>query len=85
MTTEIKILHSSCCAKGSPIKQQLEKIALANNLSLDIEELSQLEDTMVYGTMSFPSIVINGDVYDYKSFKSDKDIVAALNDESWKS
>ncbi|WP_040280031.1 thioredoxin family protein [Psychroserpens damuponensis] len=78
MKTEIKILHSSCCAKGSPIKAQLEKIAQENELFVTIEELSELQDTMVYGTMSFPSIVVNGKVYDFKSFKSDADLITAL-------
>lgn len=81
MNTEIKILHSSCCAKGAPIKEQLEKIAQENNLSISIEELSELKDTMVYGTMNFPSLVINGKVYDYKSFKSDADILTAIKAE----
>lgn len=81
MNTEIKILHSSCCAKGSPIKEQLEKLAQENNLSISIEELSELQDTMAYGTMSFPSLVINGKVYDYKSFKSDADILTAIKAE----
>lgn len=78
MKTEIKILHSSCCAKGSPIKAQLEKIAKENELSITIEELSELQETMVYGTMSFPSIVVNKKVYDFKSFKSDAALLTAL-------
>lgn len=78
MTTEIKILHSSCCAKGSPIKEQLEKIAQNNKLSISIEELSELKDTMAYGTMNFPSIVVNGKVYDLKSLKSEAEIASIL-------
>jgi len=78
MSTEIKILHSSCCATGSPIKAQLEKIADDNNLDLNIEELSEIQDTMVYGTMSFPSLVVNGQVYDLKKLKSDADILSVL-------
>ncbi|MDL5514905.1 thioredoxin family protein [Arenibacter sp. M-2] len=52
MITEIKILNSSCCSYGTPIKEQLEKIAEENNLSISIEELSEPKDTMAYGTMS---------------------------------
>ena len=78
MNTEVKILHSSCCAKGSPIKEQLEKLAQENNLSITIEELSEMQDTMVYGTMSLPSLVINGKVHAYKSFNSDAELLAAL-------
>ncbi|MCC4227143.1 thioredoxin family protein [Zunongwangia profunda] len=78
MNTEIKILHSSCCAKGSPIKEQLEKLAKENNLSITIEELSEMQDTMVYGTMSFPSLVVNNQVYDFKKLKSDADILSII-------
>ncbi|WP_418513572.1 thioredoxin family protein [Corallibacter sp.] len=78
MNTEVKILHSSCCAKASPIKEQLEKLAQENNLSITIEEHSEIQDTMVYGTMSFPSLVINGKVHAYKSFNSDAELLAAL-------
>lgn len=79
MNTEIKILHSSCCAKGSPIKEQIEKIASQNNIIVSIEEFSELKDTMIYGTMSFPSLVINGKVYDYKQHASDTQLLALIN------
>lgn len=79
MNTEIKILHSSCCAKGSPIKEQIEKIASQNNITVSIEEFSELKDTIIYGTMSFPSLVINGKVYDYKQYASDTKLLALIH------
>ena len=79
MNTEIKILHSSCCGKGSPIKEQIEKIAAQNNINVSIEELSDMKDTMVYGTMTFPSIVVNGKVYDYKKYTNDDKLLSLLN------
>lgn len=78
MKTEIKILHSSCCAKGSPIKTQIEKIAKDNNIEISIEELSELKDTMVFGTMTFPSIVVNGKVYDYKKYWTEDKLLSIL-------
>lgn len=78
MSTEIKILHSSCCANGSPIKEQLEKIANENDLKVNIEELSDIQDTMAYGTMSFPSLVVDNQVYDFKKLKSDADILSII-------
>lgn len=81
MSTEIKILHSSCCANGSPIKEQLEKIANENDLDLTIEELSEMQDTMKYGTMTFPSLVVNDKVYNFKKLKSDADILAIIKSE----
>lgn len=78
MKTEIKVLHSSCCAKGSPIKDQIEKIASRNNINVQIEELSELKDTMVYGTMNFPSIVVNGKVFDYKQYSTEEKLISIL-------
>jgi len=78
MNTEIKILHSSCCAKGSPIKAHIEKIASEHNINITIEELSELKDTMVYGTMAFPSIVVNGIVYDYKKYWTESKLISIL-------
>jgi hypothetical protein len=78
MKTEIKILHSSCCAKGSPIKDHIETIASKNNIEVSIEELSELKDTMVYGTMNFPSIVVNGKVYDYKQYWTEDKLLSIL-------
>lgn len=78
MKTEIKILHSSCCASGSPIKAHIEKIATDNNIEVSIEELSDLKDTMVYGTMIFPSIVVHGKTYDYKKYWTEEKLLSIL-------
>jgi len=78
MNTEVKILHSSCCAKGSPIKSQIERIASEHDINITIEEFSELKDTMVYGTMTFPSIVVNGKVYDYKKYWTESKLVSIL-------
>jgi glutaredoxin len=75
---KITILHSACCASESPIKNEITEIATANNIDVNIEELSELQDTITYGTMTFPSIVINGQVYDYKKFRSPKILLAIL-------
>ncbi len=78
MNTEIKILHSSCCATGSPIKRHIEKVALDNNISINIIELSELKDTMIYGTTTFPSIVVHGKVYDYKKYWTEEKLLSIL-------
>lgn len=78
MVLDIKILHASCCAKNAPIKARIEDIALKNNLSIKIEEFSELKDTMQYGTMNFPSIVVNNKVYDYKKYVDSEKLLAIL-------
>lgn len=79
MKTEIKILHSSCCAKQSPIKERIKKVAASKGIEFVIEELSDMKDTMVYGTTSFPSLVINGKVYDYRKYQTDAALSNILN------
>lgn len=78
MSTEIKILHSSCCATESPIKARIEKIAKENNLDVSITELTDLKDTMRYGALSFPSLAINGKVYSYKKVSNDEALLSIL-------
>lgn len=78
MSIEIKILHAACCEKGSPIKKQVERIASKNNIEVSIEELSDLSDTMTYGTMVFPSIVVHGKVYDYKQYYKEEKLLSIL-------
>ena len=78
MTTDIKILHASCCAKGSPIKAFIERVAIKNNLEVQIEELSELKDTMLYGTTTFPSLVIQGKTYDFKNYSTEQQLLTLL-------
>lgn len=78
MSTEIKILHASCCSVSSPIKRQIEKIASNNNIEVNIQELSDLSETMVYGTTVFPSLVIDGKVYDYKQYHEEEKLLSIL-------
>ncbi len=78
MPTEIKILHASCCAKGSPIKAFIEQIANENNLEIQIEEFSEMSDTMMYGTMVFPSLVVNNKVYDFKQYQTTEKLLSIL-------
>ncbi|MCG8574647.1 MAG: thioredoxin family protein [Flavobacteriales bacterium] len=78
MSTEIKILHASCCSVGSPIKRQIEKIASNNNIEVNIQELSDLSETIVYGTTIFPSLVIDGKVYDYKQYHEEEKLLSIL-------
>ncbi|MDZ7720860.1 MAG: thioredoxin family protein [Balneolaceae bacterium] len=79
MSTDIKILHSSCCASGSPIKERIKKIAAENSIEISIEELSDIQETAKYGTTTFPSLVAGGEVYDYRKLSTDKEILSILN------
>jgi glutaredoxin len=66
MKTDVKILHAACCATNSPIKSFIEEVAKNYKKEVEITEYSDLMETMQFGTTTFPSLVINGKVYDFK-------------------
>ena len=78
MRTEVIILHSSCCATNSPIKSFVEKVAEKSNKTVSITEYSDMADTMQYGTMTFPSLVINGKVHDFKKINDEVKLAKLL-------
>ena len=78
MRTDIKILHSPCCAAESPVKVQIEKVVRENNLDVTITELSEINEIMEFGALSFPAIVVNGKVYDYKKVSRDEALLSIL-------
>lgn len=76
--TTVKILHSSCCSIFPPIREQVERVARQNNLQVEVEEFSEMKDTMLYGALSFPSLVIHGKVYSYAEYAEDEKLVTIL-------
>ena len=60
MPKEVIILHSACCATNSPVKDEVLTAAKASGVDISIKELSDLIYTMVYGTLDFPALVVNG-------------------------
>ena len=79
MKKEIIILHSACCAKGSPIREQIEKVASENNIKVEVKELSDFNDTLKFGTLEFPSIVVNGKTHSYRKYNTDEDVLKIIN------
>lgn len=75
---DIKILHQSCCGVNPRIRKQIEKIATENNLEVSISEVTDMIETMQYGTTEFPALVINGKVFNYRMKNSDEEVSAAL-------
>lgn len=75
MSIDIKILQSSCCGPSVQVKQEIENAAAKAGVEVTIEQPTDLEMIMKYGTMTFPSIVVNGKVYDYKEFENSENLV----------
>lgn len=54
----IKILGIGCprCRK---LEQQVKEVVLQNNISAEIEKVTDIQDMMKYGIISTPALVIN--------------------------
>lgn len=78
MSIDIKILQSSCCGPSAPVKQEIEEAAARAGVEVNIEQPTDLQEIMKYGTMTFPSIVVNGEVYDYKEFEKPESLINLL-------
>ncbi|MEX0929772.1 MAG: thioredoxin family protein [Balneolales bacterium] len=70
MSIDIKILQSSCCGPSAPVREEIEQAAARAGVEVAIEQPTDLQEIMQYGTMTFPSIVVNGQVYDYEEFEN---------------
>ncbi|WP_138431943.1 thioredoxin family protein [Fodinibius saliphilus] len=83
MCIDIKILKSSCCkTTDSIITDQLEAASTNTGTNFDLEILSDLQETMKYGAINFPSLVVNGEVYDYADFNTVQDLELILKKHS---
>ncbi len=65
MSIDVKVLKSSCCTTGNAIKEELNTASANVEVDIRTEILSDLQETMKYGAINFPSIVIDGEVYNY--------------------
>ncbi|BDD05246.1 thioredoxin family protein [Aureibacter tunicatorum] len=79
MKTEIKILHAPCCGNGNPqIRKRLESLAEKKEIDIQIIDITDMAEVMSYGTMTFPSLAINGKIYDYNKLKKAEDLINAI-------
>src|SRR5699024_3161362 len=80
MSIDIKILQSACCGPNLPIKEEIKTAAVNAGIDVTIEQPTELEEIMKYGTMTFPSIAVNGEVYAYSKFKDEEKLEALLKE-----
>ncbi len=77
MSIDIKILQSTCCGPAGDITEDVKEAVAKADIDATIEQPTDLQEVMKYGTMTFPSIVVNGKVYDFEEFGS-TDVLADL-------
>jgi len=56
---EIKVLGTGC-ARCKELERMCHDVAAENNITADIQKVTELKDIMSYGIMQTPGLVING-------------------------
>lgn len=82
MVIDIIILQSACCGPVAPIRQDIENAAAMAGVEVNIHQPTDLQEIMKYGTMTFPSLVINGEVYAYDQFETSEGLIKLLTSET---
>lgn len=81
MSITVKILQSACnCSSSNHIKDEIKKAADEENLVVKIEETSDLQETMKYGTTQFPSLVVHGKVQSYEKINGTDELKQLLQE-----
>lgn len=67
MSRTVKILQSSCCSSSQGIREDIEIAADEEGMEVEIDITNNLQEAMKYGTVNFPSLAIDGEVYDWSN------------------
>jgi len=82
MSIDVKILKSSCCTTGETLAEKLKKASAKTNADIRLETLTDLQETMKYGVMNFPSVVINDEVYSGEEINDSQKLEQILKEHS---
>jgi small redox-active disulfide protein 2 len=75
----IKILGTGC-PKCKKLEETVRNVAAKNNISADIQKVSQIEDIMKYGIMMTPGLVINEKVKSSGQIPSEEKILQYIKE-----
>ena len=71
---DVKVLGTGC-AKCIPLEERVKKVVEENNLTVDVEKVTDLNDIMSYGVMMTPGLVVDGDVKSTGKLPSEEKIL----------
>jgi small redox-active disulfide protein 2 len=75
----IKILGTGC-ARCKNLEQKVKEVVGSNNISAEIEKVTEIADIMKYGIMMTPGLVINEVVKSSGTIPSDEQILQWLKE-----
>ena len=73
----IKVLGTGC-PKCKYLEERVRKVAADNNIDIDVEKVTKINDIMSYGVMMTPGLVVEGDVKSSGKIPSDEQILSWL-------
>jgi small redox-active disulfide protein 2 len=75
----VKVLGTGC-TKCKKLEETVKNVMKENNISGDIEKVTQIEDIMKYGIMMTPGLVINEKVKSSGNIPKDDQILSWLKE-----
>ena len=76
---DIKVLGTGC-AKCKTLEEKVRNVCAVNDISANIEKVTDLQEIMKYGILMTPGLVINGKVVHFGSIAKDTDILKWLKE-----
>lgn len=76
----VKVLGSGC-NKCKTLEAQIQKLKKNNNLDIEIQKITQLNDIIAYGVMMTPGLVINEEVKSVGKIPKDDQILKWIKGE----
>ena len=74
---EIKVLGTGC-PKCRALEDRVKKVAQTNDITIDVEKVSDINKILDYGIMMTPGLVINGEVKISGKLPSEEQILGWL-------
>ncbi|MBN2000328.1 TM0996/MTH895 family glutaredoxin-like protein [candidate division KSB1 bacterium] len=71
---QIKILGTGC-PKCKFLEERVAKVAAENDIQIDLQKVTDINDIMSYGVMMTPGLVVDGEVKISGKIPSEKEIL----------